>query len=318
MSWLIFALGLILVVGVSVLVASFLFTRSVAGKVRASMPPAGQFVDVAGGRLHYVEKGEGQPIVMIHGLSGNLHNFTYALMDRLADRYRVIAVDRPGCGHSTRDSDAQARLPNQAAMIAEFIEKLGLENPLIVGHSLGGAVSLFLASDHPERVGGLAMVSPLVAIQDRAPDVFKAIELPSPLVRNLIANTVAIPASIRRGAKVLDIVFSPEAPPIDFRIKGGGMLTLRPEAFYAASTDLMSVPLDIHELQTRYAGLSTPMGMLYGDGDAVLEHQKHIQALRDHQPDLHIEVLEGGGHMPVVTQAEATAAFIDTMARKIA
>lgn len=311
----------ILYAGLVLIIAGFLaahvFTRSIARKVREGVPPRGEFVDVAGGRLHYVDKGQGRPIVLIHGLSGNLENFGYAMIDRLAEDFRVIAVDRPGCGHSTRDNDALARLPNQAAMIAEMIETLELDKPLVVGHSLGGAVSLFMALNHPGQVGGLAMLAPLTAVQETAPSVFKGIDIANPLLRRFIGNTVAIPMSLRQGAAVLKVVFAPETPPEDFRTRGGGLLTLRPEAFYAASTDLRSVSLDIADIQPRYADLACPLGMLYGDGDAVLDHQSHIQAIQRHHPDMPLVLLEGVGHMPIVTRPEETHAFIRDMYAKI-
>lgn len=310
-------LYVVLLLVIAGFLAAHVFTRSTARKVREGLPPRGEFMDVEGGKLHYVDKGKGRPIVLIHGLSGNLENFGYALIDRLAEDYRVIAVDRPGCGYSTRENDSLARLPNQAAMIAELIEKLGLEKPLIAGHSLGGAVSLFMALNHPGQVGALAMLAPLTAVQESSPSVFKGLDIPNALVRRFIGNTLAIPMSLRQGSAVLDVVFAPEAAPADFRVRGGGLLTLRPEAFYAASTDLHSVPLDMPGVQSRYGEITVPLGMLYGDGDSVLQHDKHIEAIRRHHPDMELRVMEETGHMPIVTRPEESIAFIRDMSAKI-
>lgn len=317
MDSLVMILASVIALGLAAFLGAHLFTRSVAAKVRKAMPPAGRFVDVTGGRLHYTERGQGRPIVLIHGLSGNLHNFSYGLIDRLAEDYRVIAVDRPGSGHSTRISGDYAPLSKQAAMIAELVDALELDRPLIVGHSMGGAVSLLMALNHPKTVGGLAMLAPLTAIQERAPGVFKGIDIPNPVVRKLIAQTLAIPFSIRRGEAMLKIVFAPEEPPADFRARGGGLLTLRPEAFYGAATDLSMVHLDMVPVQERYADITQPIGMLYGDGDAVLDCQSHVRAVQLHQPEMHLEIMPGVGHMPLVTQLDATEAFVRTMASKI-
>ena len=70
---------------VAIVVLAWWFTRTVAQKAEAALPPKGKFTDVPGGRLHWVEKGEGQPVVMIHGLAGSHYNFTYAMLDQLAD-----------------------------------------------------------------------------------------------------------------------------------------------------------------------------------------------------------------------------------------
>ena len=76
---------------------SFLFTS----KIERAVPPLGTIIDLDGERMHYVDRGSGPPIVMIHGLAGNLRNYTYALVDRLTNDFRVIAVDRPGSGYSS-------------------------------------------------------------------------------------------------------------------------------------------------------------------------------------------------------------------------
>lgn len=307
--------GLLAAIGLGLLL-TFLFTRQVASKIRTAMPPRGQMHAVEGGQIHAVEKGEGRPVLLIHGLSGNLHNFTYASFDPLADQFRVIAIDRPGCGHSARDSDDHARLPVQAAMIAEFIRGNELEKPLIVGHSLGGAVALALALDHRDLVGGLALISPLTAVQTEVPSVFNGLNMPVPALRSLIAHTLALPAMIRNGAKVVGTIFHPAAPPADFRERGGGLLALRPEAVYAASTDMHAVPLDLADLQARYGELDLPIGVLYGDQDKVLQHDLHIRALTGVLPDVHVEIIENGGHMPPVVDAERSLAFIREMARR--
>jgi len=296
------------------LLGLFLFSRRMAAKVEAGMPPAGQFTDVKGGRIHWLSKGEGRPVVMIHGLSGNLHNFTYATARPLAADYRVIAVDRPGCGYSTRDRDDLARIPEQARMIAEFLEKEGIEKPLIVGHSLGGAVALTLAVNHPERVGGLALVSPLVEPQDEAPPMFRSIDISSPLIRRLIAETIAVPMAIRRGAKTLALVFAPDRPPADFGVKGGGLLSLRPDAFYATSTDLHAVPMDLPGIAPRYGEISVPAGVLYGAQDRVLDAQTHLDALQAALPEIEIVTLPETGHMPLAAAPEETESFIRRMA----
>jgi alpha-beta hydrolase superfamily lysophospholipase len=83
------------------------FTVRTARKVEAALPPRGKFMQIDGERIHYVDRGgSGPAIVMIHGLAGNLMHFTYALADVLANDFRVIMVDRLGCGYSARPGGA--------------------------------------------------------------------------------------------------------------------------------------------------------------------------------------------------------------------
>jgi pimeloyl-ACP methyl ester carboxylesterase len=297
-------------------VGLFVFSRSTAKKVEAVLPPRAPLVRVSDAAIHAVKQGEGPPILFIHGLSGSLANFTHSTTGPLSADFTTIAIDRPGCGHSERDADEQARLPEQARLIAEFIETEGLEKPLIVGHSLGGAVALALAMNHPDKVGALGLIAPLTAVQDGPPGVFAALNHPAPLQRKLIANTLAVPMGIRNGPKALNVVFAPGAPPEDFSVRGGGLLNLRPKGFYAASTDMLAVSKDIHAIGARYGEIAAPIGMIYGDDDKVLHADTHIQAVLEAQPDMHLERLPGVGHMVQFCRPDETEAFIRTMASR--
>ncbi|WP_229487643.1 alpha/beta fold hydrolase [Pseudoduganella lutea] len=198
-----------------------LFTRHVERKVEAALPPQGIFVDVPGARLHVREQGRGPALLMIHGLGGHMSHFTYEVARRLAHHHRVITVDRPGSGYSTRHPGAPAGLREQAAALAALIDRLELEQPLVVGHSYGGAVALALALDYPERVAGLSLLAPLTHLPDETPAAFRVLDTPSPLLRRLMAWTVATPGAIARGGAVLEQVFAPDPVPHDFATRGG-------------------------------------------------------------------------------------------------
>ncbi|MEH2560525.1 alpha/beta fold hydrolase [Bradyrhizobium sp. AZCC 2289] len=97
------------------------FTLTTARKVEAALPPRGRFMEIGGERLHHVDTGgTGPAAVMIHGLGGNLLHFDYALAGRLAAEFRLILVDRPGSGYSTRGDGADATITAQAAAIAQL------------------------------------------------------------------------------------------------------------------------------------------------------------------------------------------------------
>lgn len=292
------------------LVLAWRFSAAVAKKAAVAIPANGRFTDVSGGRIHWTDQGEGMPIVMIHGLAGNLHNFSYAMVDRLAGDFRVIAIDRPGCGWSERDGDERARIPEQARMIAEMLEKEGIGPAILVGHSLGGAVSLALAVNHPERVKALALVSALIQAPSHPAEAFAGIDIANPVLRRLVANTLAVPMSIRNGEKTLAFVFGPDAPPKDFRTRGGGLLSLRPEAFYAAATDLQCVPYDMDGITARIGDIKVAVGLFYGTDDRILSAGDQIAVLRQALPDADVETLDGGGHMPLVIVPDRVEAFV--------
>src|SRR5207247_10023609 len=108
------------------------------------------FMDIDGQRIQYTDTGGSKPaIVMIHGLGGNLLHFGYAMADKLANDYRVILVDRPGAGYSTRPDDAPATLTAQAKTNAALIRRVGLKQPRGAGHSPGSGLALAHAPHHP-------------------------------------------------------------------------------------------------------------------------------------------------------------------------
>jgi pimeloyl-ACP methyl ester carboxylesterase len=309
---------------ISILAAVFLFallpalfTLYTARKVEALLPPKGRFVDVPGARLHVREmgetrgenSGEGPALLMVHGLAGQLSHYTYGIAGRLSDRFRVVAVDRPGSGFSTRLDATPADLSTQAAALAALIDQLGLGKPLVVGHSLGGAVALALALEHPDKVAGLALLAPLTHMREDVPPVFKGLTIASPGVRKLVAWTLAIPASISKSRATLEQVFGPEAVPKDFATRGGGLLSLRPSAFLSASSDLQALPDRLPQLQQRYSELRLPVSVLYGKDDRILDWKANGQALVDKVPGARLALIEGG-HMIPITNPEACAGFI--------
>ena len=286
-----------------------LYSRSIARRAEKAVPVDGKFLEVDGARLHYTDTGEGPAIVMIHGLGGQLRNFAQPLVDDLARDHRVIRIDRPGSGYSVRAPGTSASLWQQAATIAAFIRALGLDRPMVVGHSLGGAVALALALDHPDCVEHLALVAPLTQDQSEIPDVFRALEIRSPLVRRLVAETIAVPITIAAREKAMRAVFAPEAPPEDFPTAGGGALGARPCSFYETSTDLVALDNQLPELVSRYGSLALPVDILYGEGDNLLDPQRHGTACTGQIAGARVELV-AGGHMLPFTQPELTAAWL--------
>jgi pimeloyl-ACP methyl ester carboxylesterase len=315
LAWIILILLALLALGVGALV---IFTARTARQVEAALPPLGRFIDIDGARIHYLDRGSGPTILCIHGLAGQMRHFTYALLDKLKSDYRLVIVDRPGSGYSTRPPEASAAIFAQARTLAKFAEALRLDRPLVVGHSLGGAIALALALNHSEQVGGLALLAPLTHPQEELPPVFRALAIRSPLMRWIMAWTLAIPLSIRNATTVLNAVFGPQLVPTDFPSRGGGLLGLRPSAFITASTDLIAVPEDLEVMPGRYQNLTQPVGILFGTGDRILNPEAQGKALAAKIPGADLELIEGEGHMVPICSADRSANFITRMAQRVA
>ena len=290
-------------------------TARVARQAERLVPAPGRFVTIDGHRIHYFDRGQGRPIVFIHGLGGTQFHFL-PLLAALERDFRLVALDRPGSGYSTRVGLTPASPKQHAAFIARFIDELGLERPLLVGHSLGGAIALAVALDHPDKISGLALIAPLTRYQGEVAPEFADLDIRSPLLRRFIAHTIAVPRSLRNGARVLACVFGPQEPPADYAVAGGAFSALRPSHFFGTSTDLMAVDPVMLEQQERYGELKLPVGVIYGTADRVLDWEKHGKLLESAVRGLDAEYLDGVGHMPQYAQPERVAAFVLRMAAK--
>jgi pimeloyl-ACP methyl ester carboxylesterase len=292
-------------------------TRTLAAQAEAAVPPLGRFLDITTGRLHYIDKGEGQPIVMVHGLGAQMRSLTMALLEPLSKDFRVIAIDRPGMGYSDRPESASARIDDQAGYVEEVIDALGLERPIVLGHSLGGAIAAALALRAPDKVAGLALVAPLLQRSTRSVDSFAPLGVTDPGRRRFIAHTLAVPASARNSEQTLAEVFGPEAVPDGYAVAGGGLMSLRPNAYLNASRDYCAVNEVIREQSDRYDEITCPVHVLYGTEDRILDHREQGTAIAERYPHVHLETVEGAGHMLPLTRPDRVIELVHGVARAL-
>lgn len=293
--------------GAGVLGAS-VFTVLAARRAEASVPMDGRIVTAGKYRLHVAEEGEGRPLLLIHGLGGQMRNFGRAMIANLARDYRVIRVDRPGSGYSPRLADGSAHLHDQADAIAALIDELELDKPVLIGHSLGGALSLATAVRHPTKVGALALIAPASQPVEEIPEAFKGLMVPPGLIP-LISWTLAVPLGIATRDKVLHEVFKPDPVPADFLVEGGGALGFRPVAFQGAATDIAHAREDSAEMLEGYAAIKIPVGILFGREDNLLDYRLHGELTASQIPGAKLTLTEGG-HMLPFTAPEETARFV--------
>jgi len=303
--------GLIIFV-LALLAALILWSAYVSRGVERWVPMDGRQVEVPGVRIHYVEMGpvDAPAIVMIHGIMSQLRVFTYALAGRLASDRRVIVMDRPGWGYSVL-TGPRLDLRGQADAVAAAIRALGLEKPLLVGHSMGGAVSLALALRHPDAVRALGLIAPYTQPIDKPPEPLKGLVVPAPL-RRLIAWTIAVPLSMRTGKAKTVAVFAPDPVPEDFPIKAGGALAIRPASFQMGCYEIEMAPEVMKAQAPRYGEIAIPVSILYGRQDALLDPELHGRKTATDIPNGAIEMLDGG-HMLPVTHVDATEAWLRTL-----
>lgn len=288
-----------------------LFAVFIGKRVARALPPAGEWMEVDGERINYRSLGAGPPIVLVHGLGGQRRNFDYLPLAEMAQNQRLLLVDRPGSGHSPRRDDRKAGIAAQGRLIAGFIRGMGFQQkPLLVGHSLGGAIALAVALNDPECISGIALIAPLTHFTREVPGPFRTLAIATPWVRRVFAYLLAVPGAIIGGRAALAALFGPDQDPRDFPVRGGGLLSLRPGAFYGASTDMAAVEQDLPAQQERYGEIRLPVHILFGEGDRILDWKSQGEALARKVPHAQLKVIPGG-HMIPVTRSAETAAWLE-------
>ena len=268
--------------------------------IERSHAPAGRMIDVAGGRLHVVELGARNtasiPVVLIHGASSNLESMRQPLGERLSRNHRVIMIDRPGHGFSTRDSLRDATPAIQARMIDEALGKLGVRQAIFVGHSWGGAVGPALALNHPDRVAGLVQLAPVTHRWNGGVAWYHNLGA-LPVIGPLFAHTLALPTGLlmlnpgARGA------FLPQAMPDGYVNSTRLSLLLRPREFLANAHDMVALKEAVTAQSMRYGEIKVPVIILHGDVDKSVYLTTHSQPFAKLVPQTELIVLPGVGHL---------------------
>ncbi|OUD08574.1 hypothetical protein BVC71_13015 [Marivivens niveibacter] len=283
--------------------------------IEARVPQDGTRIDVGGTRLHVLDRGEGPIIVLIHGLMGQMRNFAPELIDALSKDHRVILVDRPGSGYSDPLPAGANGIASQADLIASLIEQMELEKPTVVGHSLGGAVAISLALDHPNSVGSLALIAPATRPRSEANSTFGPLAIePAPL-RRAISLTFGTPFGLAIFERSAAALFAPEPLPADFATAGGGLLSLRPENYIAGSNDIKSLRDALADLPTRYGQLEMPVGVLFGSDDQVVDKNWNGIWLKSQLANATYAEIEGG-HMIPFSSPQLVADWIAAVANR--
>jgi len=288
----------------------------------ADYPPEGQFVTVDGRRVHAVVRGEGPDVILIHGAGGNTREWTFQFMDRLTDRYRVIAFDRPGMGYTDRISDdfnrtftTDAESPaEQAAFLQTAAQQLGVEKAIIVGHSFGGSVALAWALNHPESVAGIVNLAGPSHPWPGDLGLYYAIN-GSSLGGAIVPPLINALASEQRIEDAVTGIFAPQPVPDGYVEHIGAPLSIRPDSLRANTRQVNTLRPHIVEMAPRYATeLTMPLEILHGDLDTTVPLDIHSIPLKAAVPHANLVVLEGIGHMPHHAEPQLVEDAIDRIA----
>lgn len=264
--------------------------------------------------LNYVSTGSGRPVVLIHGNPGSHQDFTLSVFDKLAQRYHVLAFDRPGHGHSERSASIETTVEVQAAMFRDALRKLSIEKPLLVGHSWGGSLALAAAVSYGNELSGIVLLAPAaypsVTVEwwSHLPRV--------PLLGKFLVKTVTpfVGRAVVKGS--LKNAYHPQDVHDDYAERSAKMW-MHPDRITAWARDEKTLRASLRALSQRYSDIDIPVVIVTGDVDRVLAPEHHAYPLHQTIKHSKLVVLPQTGHQLPQTQADAVVSAIDEAWREV-
>ena len=287
-----------LLAGAAALGAAALWNTAGARRAEREHPPSGRFLEVDGVRLHYLERGTGPAVVLLHGNVVSAEDYVWSgVLDRVAERHRVVAIDRPGFGHSTRPHGSVWSPAAQAGLLRRAFAQLGLDRPVVVGHSWGTLVALALALDHPEAVGGLVLLSGYYK-----PTVRLDVPLVAPPAIPVLGDLMRYTVSPLLGRALLPLnlkgMFAPLPLPERFRREFPYGFPVRPSQVRAEAQDAVTMVPAVAAMRQRYQELrELPVTIMAGVEDRVVGVDGHARWFHGVLPHSELRLVPGAGHM---------------------
>lgn len=282
-----------------ILLLCFAITRVGAWWIEKQNPAIGEIVELDGQRLHLVDQGpvDAPALILVHGASSNLKDFSSSLLPALAQRFRVLAFDRPGYGYSERGSGAWPDPAQLADLMLRVAEQRGVQQPVVLGHSWGGSVVMAALVHHPERIrGGISLAG---VAGHWAGSVGWTYDLGAlPLIGPLFAHTLVLPAGLAVLPGAVAEVLAPNPVPEGYVERIGARLALRPSSFLYNVQDMRMLNEYMQSLSPLYRQIERPLMVIHGDADELVPFWNHGERLEPVISDLQVRMLEGQGHAP--------------------
>ena len=304
-------IGLILLLGACAAYVEGAKMRNNA-KAMDLTPPTGRFLQVDGTEVHVHVEGSGPDLILLHGAGGNLRDYTYSLIGKLKDEFRIIAFDRPGHGYTQRIA-SRAGLgetpQEQAALLSAAAEQLGVKDAVIVGHSFGGAVTMAWALNHPEQLSAVVSFAGVSNEWEGGLGPWYT-RTTTFLGRNVLVPVMSAFASRQRLETSTKNIFAPDAVPPGYLDHVGPELSSSTTTLQATTQQVAFVKPQIIAMEARYGELTMPIELLFGSEDTTVPVKTHGAVLETQVPSARLTVLEGVGHMPHHANEPAAIAAI--------
>ncbi len=252
--------------------------------------PTSRYTQVRDLRIHYLEAGTGDPVLLIHGFPTSSHLWRN-VMPEIAKTHRAIAIDLPGYGLSDKPLDAKYNFRFFDEVLEGFVDALGIPSTQLLVHDLGGPVGLHWAVRHPSRVNRIVVLNTLVYPQTSWAVKLFLLALKTPGVRDYLVSPNGLVASMKFGVvhkeRLNRQVLTPYTEPFKDEsarkalIQAGSGLSIR----------------GLAEIAEKLPTLDVPMRAIYGENDRILpDIAKTMQRLARDVPGTEVTSLPGCGH----------------------
>lgn len=300
-------------VAIGALAAMALVNRHLANNAERDNPAAGRLLDVEGVRLHYVERGSGKPLVLLHGNGSMIEDFeSSGLIDLAANNFRVIVFDRPGFGHSDRPRNVLWTPDAQAELIKRALARLGVSNAIVLGHSWGASVAVALALKYPDLIRGLVLASGYYYPTAR-PDVMAMGAPALPVIGDVLSHTLSPLVSRATWPLTMGQMFGPQSVPAKFGAFPKEM-ALRPSQIRASAAESALMIPEAFKARNQYADLKMPVVIIAGEQDRVIDIDTQSARLHTDIPQSRFHRVPGNGHMIQQTATDQVMSAIREVA----
>jgi pimeloyl-ACP methyl ester carboxylesterase len=297
--------------GIAALAAAAIVNRQIAREAERRNPPVGRFLEIDGVRLHYVERGSGTPLVLLHGNGSMIQDFeTSGLLDEAAKTCRVIAFDRPGYGQSRRPRRRLWSPDAQADLLHAALEALDAAPAIVLGHSWGASVAVAMGLKHPGSVRALVLASGYYYPTARA-DVVAASGPAIPLVGDILRYTLSPLLGRLIWPGLMRKIFGPAEVPQEFREGFPKGLALRPSQLRASAAESALMIPDAIAARAKYAELSMPVVIVAGELDRLIDTDRQSAQLHREIGHSVFRPVPAAGHMVHQTAMREVMAAID-------
>jgi pimeloyl-ACP methyl ester carboxylesterase len=259
-------------------------------------PPIGKFLEIDGTRLHYFERGDGPPVVFLHGNATMLQDFLLSeAFASTAKHNRAIAIDRPGFGYSTRPRARSWTACEQADVLAGALRRLNVGAATIVGHSWGTLVAVALAERHPALVRSLVLLSGYFYPTPRFDAVLASVGS-LPVAGDILRYTLTPLVGLFMLPVTLRAMFAPCPVSERFGREFPRLMMLRPWQLRASLGDGALMLPSAASLQLGYSSLQVPTFIAAGGDDRIVD-QWHSSKFHQEVHASQFQILPGIGHM---------------------